>query len=445
MRASYSSFVLSTMLLAGPCLADEDSDIPVAAWEIPADATRPENVIKRLDDLQTPNLDRPNIADPIETADSNQEPASKAQRQQVPFMDRPTLAPAISPLPPVAGTIPANESLLPSTPRRPTSWKDDSDTYNQQTAATVNGERILMGEVLDRYTLYLKALRDDLQLRGHTRAEYNKQREACVQRELCAHIQHRLFAAAIMTHLSPQQMLELSTQVNANFVKQEEPKLLQQLGVTNREQLESALDLAGGSIKYTRKNYLTKACSAEFQRHELSRDDAISVDDMKAYYEAHLDDYARPATVDWEQIQITYFDDAAKAECLNRIRQARTELLAQAPVADVVKNYSDGSTAKDGGVWKAMAAGTLADSKLEELLFEMPRGEWSEIHEGLSEYQLVRVLKRTPAGAAPFEDVEDKIRFILNSKRLQSLVHKMIANADIETEFDLSGLYNWEQ
>lgn len=443
MRTSYSSLVLSTVLLAAPCLADDDADIPLAAWEIPADATRPDNVSKQLQ-LITPKLDLAKDAGEMTPPrlgldiGSKSDEEAKEPRQKVPFFDGPTISPTVAPLATVASEMEENE------PRRRTSWKDDTDRFNQETAATVNGERILNGEVLDRYAIYLSGLRDDLQRRGRTQAEYNRQRETFIRRELPAHIQYRLYAAAITSQLSPQQLLELHTQLNSEFIKHEEPKLLEQLEVKTHDELELKIEAAGGSMTFTRKNFLTTACSREFFARELARDDAVSPDEMKAYYESHLDDFAQPATIDWEQIQVSYFDENAKSVCLARLKEAQAELQQPGPTAEIVAKYSDGPSANKGGFWRSMPLGTLTDSNLEKLLLESPLDRWSEIYEGPSEFQLVRVLKRTSAGAAPYVEVEDKILRILNTARVRKLSQQMLTQAEIESDYDLSSLHDTE-
>jgi hypothetical protein len=424
--AYHAKLVALTVLLGSVCLADEDFDIPVAAWELPADASRPENIVEPV--LVQKGRES--------NADLGVENASPVQGQQAPFIVPPKLAAPVSAsaVAPAAGA----DGRVPS--RKPTTWKDDTGAYNLQTAATVNGSPILKGEVLDRYAAYLPEMRKHLQLMGRPQSEYNAHRDVIVERELAAHVQNWLIAAAMESSLSAPQFEQMRTQLAVEFATEEVPKLWSQFEVDTRDALEIVLRNLGTRLAIVEKNFSIAALVREFLSGELNRDDIISEDDMRAYYEAHLPDYAFSANIDWQQIQITFFDDYSKTVALERMGQAREELGKPVSIEDISKKYSDGLHAKDGGTWKGMVAGTLTDQKLEQLLFEMHPGRWSEIYEGPTELQLVRVVKRSAAGMMPYDGVKKDIRGKLNAARVQKLVQQMIADAKIESDFDLSSL-----
>lgn len=424
--AYHANLIALIVLLGSVCLAGEDLDVSDAAWKPPADASLPENVVE-------PGLAQEGRGSKAGPAIEN---VSPVQGQQPPFIVRPKLAFPVSAsaIAPVVGA----DGRVPS--RKQTAWKDDTEAYNRRTAATVNGAPILIGEVLDRYAAYLPEMRKHLQLMGRPQSEYNAQREVLVERELASHIQNRLIAGAMESSLSPRQLDQMRTQLAVDFAKEEVPKLCSQFEVDTRDELEIVLRKLGTRLEIVEKNFFISALVREFISGELARDDSVSGEDMREYYEVHLQDYAFPAKVDWQQIQITFFDDDSKNIALERMGQAQEELVKQVSIEDVSKKYSDGMHAKDGGTWKGMAAGTLTDQKLEQLLFEMPSGRWSEIYEGPTELQLVRVVKRTVAGTLPYEEVQKDIRGKLNAVRIQKLVQQMIAEAIIESDFDLSSV-----
>ncbi len=443
--AYHMTLIALTVLLCAVCQAEEDFDIPVAAWEIPADATRPDNIKNPYFESEKSEesvLNKPFVLQ-LPRRRSNANPAANAksstQSQQMPpfFLKHPTAGAAVE-----KSELSSAETAegMPDS-RAKTSWKDDTEAYNQQIAATVNGDRILKGEILARYADYLSSMRKGLQSLRRSQAEFDQQREVFTQQDLPAHVQHRLIVAAVESSVTPQEWAKLRNQLAEHFTKDEIPKLLRHYGVDTRDELEAVLQDLGTTLGYTQKQFAVTAFCHLFVSREMARDDVISGDEMTAYYEEHLQDYVVPANVDWQQIQITFFNDDSKKVALHKMEQARLELELQVPTKEVSDKYSDGIHAKEGGLWKAMAIGTLTDQKLEKLLFEMPMGRWSEIHEGPSELQLVRVARRRVATTSPYEKVQVEIRHKLNAARLRNLLLQMVADAKIETKYELSQLY----
>lgn len=132
--------------------------------------------------------------------------------------------------------------------------------------------------------------------------------------------------------------------------------------------------------------------------------------------------------------------------------QARAKLrimsdgLQQKPSRDfgeMAVEISDGPTAENKGIYDWTNAGSLADEKLEALLFKLPVGEPSDLIESTRNYQMVRVLERQEAGHIPFDEVQDKIRNKLQDTDQQEEIGKLIdelwANATIDTQYDIQG------
>jgi parvulin-like peptidyl-prolyl isomerase len=71
------------------------------------------------------------------------------------------------------------------------------------------------------------------------------------------------------------------------------------------------------------------------------------------------------------------------------------------------------------------------------MLFELAVGEWSNIYEGPSEFQLVRVQNRRPAKQLSFVELEDQIRQELTDERVEKLVKGLYDRAKIETRLEM--------
>lgn len=318
-------------------------------------------------------------------------------------------------------------------------WEDDTAIYNSKVAATVNGAPILNGDVLDRYSGYLISMRDHMRQKRIPPEEYEKVREMFVQRDLQGHIQRRLLVETMKSSLKPEQIKALNGHLDTLFEK-EVAKLKYDLKVSTRTELELELNKKGTTLQNVKDNFTTERMAMEYVAMKMDKAEHIDRSDLLDYYQAHIDDYAIPAKVEWEQIQVSYPDKSAKEKARERIQQAIKELSSGAPFETVAKKYSDGPTAKAGGQWELMETGTLADVKLEKLLFEMPVGRLSSIYEGPSDFQVVRVKARQDAGRQQFGDVQDAIREKMeleqNKKRPEKLFKKLYAEAVIETKYD---------
>ena len=242
--------------------------------------------------------------------------------------------------------------------------------------------------------------------------------------------------------MKPEQIKLMNTQLESMFDKEEVKKLKDQMKVSSRTELELELNKKGTTLQNVKDAFITEQMAMGYYQHKLGKPGFIDRLDLLAYYQAHPDDYAIPRKVEWEQIQVHYRDESpkAKTEAMERMKKALKELAGGTPFDAVARKYSDGPTGKEGGQWEAMEAGTLADTKLEQMLFEMPVGKLSDIYEGPTELQVVRVHSRQEAGRVPLGDVQDDIRKKLEqeqrSKRAKEMMKKLKEDAVIETKYD---------
>lgn len=322
-------------------------------------------------------------------------------------------------------------------------WEDDSAIFNSKIAATVNGFPILNGDVLDRYSGYLIAMRESMKEKRVPPSEYEKVREMFVQRDLPSHIQRRLLVETMKASLKPEQIKMLNEHLDTIFEKEVE-KLKRELKVSTRTELELELNKKGTTLQNVRDSFATERMAMEYVAMKMEKADHIDRMDLLAYYQAHLDDYAVAANVTWEQIQVSVTPSTSKAKARERIEEAQEELAKGTPFEVVARKYSDGPTSKAGGLREEMEVGSLKDTKLEKMLFDMPVGKLSSVYEAPEEFQLVRVKSRSPAGRKQFGDVQEQIREKMemeqNKKRPEKLFKKLFSEAIIETKYDLPNM-----
>ena len=331
-------------------------------------------------------------------------------------------------------------------------WSDDTTIFNSQVAATVNGAPILNGDVLDRYAGYLISIREAMQKMAENPKmlppgqavpnpeDYERVRETLIQRDIGSHVQKKLLVERMKSNLKPEQMKQMNEHIDQLF-ETEYSKLKRDLEATNKTELELKLRKKGTTLQNVRDNFALERLSMEYIVAKSDRADPIERPDLVAYYQSHKDEFAIPTKVRWQQIQVIVTPETSKVAARKKLEQAIAELEKGMAFEAVAKKYSDGPTAKEGGVWDWMEAGNLADAKLEKQLFSIPLKQLSEIHESPDSVSVVQVTARQPAGFKPFEDVQDAIYKTLdseqNKKRPKRLFKELFSQAVIETAYSL--------
>lgn len=313
---------------------------------------------------------------------------------------------------------------------------DDTQIFNATIVAKVNGAPIFAGDVLDRYGEHIVAARKKL-----PPEEFRKFREALIQRDLRGHIERRLLVERMRSSLKPDQLKQFEQHLDQQF-EAELTKLKKDLNAYTRTELELALRERESSLSAVRDAFATNQAAMEYVSAKIERPAPPTRPDLVAYYQEHLDDYALPAKVKWQQIQVSWDGRTTKSSARKKIQEAQHELQQGATFEAVVKKYSDGPTVSDGGHWDWTQIGSLAETKLETLLFEMPVNQPSDIWEGKSSYQIVRVTDRQKESRRPFSDVQDEIFEKITLERRKNLpqefVKKLYDSAIIETPYKLA-------
>ncbi|HEY4261730.1 MAG TPA: hypothetical protein VGM98_16285, partial [Schlesneria sp.] len=239
------AFVLA---LESFCVPVESPDIPIAAWELPADATWPENR-PGAGQLFGAAVWMSSVFSDEATASDNPESSAAAK----------------------------------------TPWKNAAATYNERVAATVNGERILNGEVLSRYSVYAH----QAQPKGFTLVTHAEQMDAAVARELSEYIQRRLVIEEIASRLPIIQVEKLQSQSRALIKSTLAANHLEELDELSRDERTSVL-------QYVKRNLSTRFMS-DLLLSGWVKEHAVSEIELRDYYRVHSQEYIIPAQVNWEQ------------------------------------------------------------------------------------------------------------------------------------------------
>ena len=172
------------------------------------------------------------------------------------------------------------------------------------------------------------------------------------------------------------------------------------------------------SYRETVKNEIEKA---QLVNREIRQRVNVSPEEIRRYYDAHLDDYAIAERV---RVRDVFFaldpadDDAAVTHVRAKALEVRELALDGRDFAALARQFSEGPGADKGGELGTFGRGEM-DRELEQAVFTLEPGKVSEPVRTAAGFHLLRVDQRIAAGHRPLEEVKDDIREALYNEALE--------------------------
>ena len=218
------------------------------------------------------------------------------------------------------------------------------------------------------------------------------------------------------------------------------------------EQVQEQIDSFNEQVKNDKEyqNKLKKmGIDEEFLKYQFSRDLAnnnlkakftddtkISESEMKKYYEENKDDFYTD-TVTASHILLKTIDDNGnelsdekKKEAKKKAEEALKKVKSGEDFAQVAKEYSEDSTASNGGELGTFGRGQMV-SEFENAAFSMKPGEISDIIKTQYGYHIIKVTERVDEQKS-YDDVKDEIKSTLASQEYSKYIEKIEKNTKIE-------------
>jgi peptidyl-prolyl cis-trans isomerase SurA len=184
-------------------------------------------------------------------------------------------------------------------------------------------------------------------------------------------------------------------------------------------------------------------------QRELSRNLSLTEEEARRYYNAHPDEFMKPATVTVREIlinvpsekvgtQVTFSagaDESVKA----RITAIRERALKGEDFASLVAEVSDSATKADGGVIGPLNAADISPA-LAAILDKMKPGDITEPLRTKAGYQLLKLEVRSASEPETFEKSKDAISAKIVDSRVEiekaKFIQKLLTQAVIEWKDD---------
>ncbi len=171
----------------------------------------------------------------------------------------------------------------------------------------------------------------------------------------------------------------------------------------------------GTSLVEARESFTQMLMAVTYLQEKAQQESSIGRGQLLEYYRDHALEYDVPLEVKWDQIVIDFAQHDGKEGATKVMQQVLQKLRRGDSFADVAKAHSSGPTADAGGARDWIQKGTLADSDLEDQLFELPVGGISKVAERSGRFEIVQLAKRRGGFRKSFESVQDEIRGTLEA------------------------------
>ncbi|MYC81963.1 MAG: hypothetical protein F4X19_07725 [Acidobacteria bacterium] len=219
-----------------------------------------------------------------------------------------------------------------------------------------------------------------------------------------------LLKTMIEERLLVQKAVELGMTADTDVIKYLD-RLRSENNLPSIEALEQTMRQQGINPVEFRKRIKEQSLKEQVLGREVYYRIQVSTAEIKTFYEANRDKFDRPEQVRLQEILIA--SNGKGPSGAGGLRKRAEEVLEKARggevFGDLVAQYSEGPTAKQGGDLGFFQRGMLL-KEVEEIVFSLRRGQITDILEGQGGFRIFKVIEKNTAGIQPLDSVKDQIR-----------------------------------
>lgn len=290
----------------------------------------------------------------------------------------------------------------------------DAPAVVDQIVAKVNGDIVSQNEIART----AKQMADELKTQG---ANGSQLQEALDERE------KDILRDRIDQLLLVQKGKDLNINVDSE-VSQYVAKLQRQSHITDTEKFHDYVrQQSGMTYEDFLAEYKKQTVTREVIGQEVGRHISISPKEVQDFYDAHKSDFIREEKVYLSEILISTDgkDATGMAAAEKKAKQLSADASKGQRFADLARDNSDASTAKDGGALGGYKKGDL-NKAIEDAVWNLPRGAVTQPIKIQTGYEIFKVEDHTKAGLAPLADVKSDIENALYGPKMQPRIREYL-------------------
>jgi peptidyl-prolyl cis-trans isomerase SurA len=181
------------------------------------------------------------------------------------------------------------------------------------------------------------------------------------------------------------------------------------------EQFQAALKQENVSMADLRKNVERNMIFSRVQQNEVMSKIAMTDEEARAYYDAHLQEFTTPPSVTLREILVSVPTDSKGANvAADEMAKARAEAIRMRAVADganfeqLARDSSDAPSHTTGGLVGPINVDDLS-ADFRTIITAMKVGDVTNVLRTPRGYQILKLDASTPGVTQPFEQAKDRI------------------------------------
>jgi parvulin-like peptidyl-prolyl isomerase len=298
--------------------------------------------------------------------------------------------------------------------------------------AYVNGKPIFDEEIMQSIDMRGLGSLPEPQRSERLTEVFNKALDHIVEREL-------LYQDAIkkLEQNNPKALDKLRAAATQEFDKKW--SRLREINKMTDEQLREAIRAQGVTYEAFKRKEEREFISMEYLRSRIFPLIKVSNQDIRDYYDQHLNEFQRLDSVKWQDVFIAV---GPKHPTLADARRFAETLVARSRAGEDFSKliqYDDGDSKYRGGEGLGNFPGQIKPPELENYLFSMMEGEIGPVVELSTGVHIFRLLKREYAGQLPFDEtiqgqIRSKLRNEIAQREQQRIVREIRNRSIIEID-----------
>ena len=282
----------------------------------------------------------------------------------------------------------------------------------EQVLVKVNGEIITKS---DLETRQIAALRQK-------NPNFRPQNDTELQKELAA-VTPGVIVDAVDEMLMVQRGKELGYTMSTDRFNSIVENIKKENKIESDEQLQQALKQEGMTMADLRRQLERTMLVQQVQQTEIMQKLQVTDTELKAYYDAHKDEFATVPSVTLREITINVpttaqginvaQDEAARAKA----DDVRAKIVAGEPFARLASDYSDSGSKANGGLVGPLQRSDLSE-ELQKAIAGLKTGGVTPVLRTTRGYQIIKIENLQETSTKPFEEARGEVADkIANSKR----------------------------
>jgi peptidyl-prolyl cis-trans isomerase SurA len=285
-------------------------------------------------------------------------------------------------------------------------------------------------EIVARVNNQIITLSDYQKAAAGLQQEASQDCQNCSQMQIQASVtehQKNLLRDMIDQQLLIERAKDMDVSVETDLVKRLDD-VRKQNNLSSLEDLEKAVEQQGIVWEDYKTQLRNSLLTQEVIRREVGGRMNIGSDEVKAYYEAHKQEFNRPEQVSLAELFLS--TDGKSPEEISAVRtradDLHNRLVKGEDFEQLVKRYSEGSTAQQNGDLGEFERGQLS-KQLEDAVFTMEKNQFTDVIQTKTGFEILKVLDHFQAGLQPLDKVDGEITNVLYRQKMDPAMRVYLA------------------